>query len=469
MDKDHLLEFLSEPGRKAGDIYERRYYPAYESNNHFQTMRNTSIINQVYEFGHVYVGFGFVDLFQLLWGTYRGVEDETLKLTFYGFDMSQVVTLRSKLIYGAMKHFKESEISTESILQIWFSSCWDIETETCFKKVVHAALDKPETFNLDKKDEALLRKWRNIDIAIPKAKKLFSQGLENSSFDDVWTMKFEEDRVAFCRYLFTGCIFVAEDKLVCGNPTMFTNYEGAVKLKDEAFFKGIDLHAITYGREVSIEPSLYATITHATREATSKFKDLIHSGRIECSFETKFIDPKEMAFAKKVKELCPYGIDWSNVPDYMPKKDFIKFAEACSVEKTVHQLHFLNWTNCVFGACHVDWADNQEECIQKYRLFKSQFDMVKKMIREMLGGDSLMRFFEGEVYVNHLNDINTCLSAIFRPRFEDYFMSDENGKPLNRFKESYCEGLVNNFFIQSPTMFRTAFSFNDDLNLQMAS
>lgn len=467
LDKEHLLEFLSQPERKMGDVYERRNYPAYESNNFFQTMRNTSIFNQVYEFGHVYVGFGFVDLFQLLWGTYRGIENEAQKLTFYGFDMSRVVTLRSKLIYGAMKHFKEGEISSDSILQIWFSSCWDDETETSFKKIVHAAFNNPAMFDLDKKDETLLRKWQNVEISPCKAKNMFSQGLENSSFDDVWTMKFEEDRVAFCRYLFTGCIFAAEDKVVCGNPTMFTKYEGATKLGDEAFFKAIDLHAITYDRDVSIESSLYATITRTTREVFSKFRDLIHSGRIQCSFDTKFIDPKEMSFAKRVKDLSPYGIDWSNVPDYMPKKDFIRFAEACSVQQTVHQLHFLNWTKYVFGACHVDWADNPSECIHKYELFKSKMQPLKKIMGMSKEGAPLLQFFEGEVYVNHLNDINTCLSAMFKSRFEDYFLSDENGKPLNRLAESYCDGLVSTFFTQSPTMFRTAFSFNEKLNLQI--
>jgi len=76
------------------------------------------------------------------------------------------------------------------------------------------------------------------------------------------------------------------------------------------------------------------------------------------------------------------------------------------------------------------------------------------------------RFFEGEEYINPLNKINIVLALIYRRNFEDYFLSDENGKPLNRYKDNVCDGSLSNFFTQSPTMFRSAFSFNDDIKLQ---
>ena len=141
-------------------------------------------------------------------------------------------------------------------------------------------------------------------------------------------MKDELDRVAFCRYLFTRCIFVEETKVVCGNPTMFTTYEGATKLADELFFKAIDLQAIAHERDVPDRPSLFETIICLTHETVSKFRDLVKGGKIICSFETQFIDPKDLTFAKKIKDLNPYGIDWSNVSDYTRKWDFIKFARA---------------------------------------------------------------------------------------------------------------------------------------------
>ena len=116
---------------------------------------------------------------------------------------------------------------------------------------------------------------------------------------------------------------------------------------------------------------------------------------------------------------------------------------------------------------NMDWADNQEECIQKYREFKIRPNMTGKLFSEILGDRSLLQFFEGEEYVKRLNDIIICLFSIFKSRFGDYFLSDENRKPLNRLKGSGCDSVVNNFFNQSPTRFRTAFSFNDNLDLQI--
>ena len=81
-------------------------------------MRNTSTANLYYEIGKNYVGFGFVDMFQLLWGTYinDGEKEIPVPMKFYGYDMSRVVTLPSKLVYLAMKNFDESDISIASIL-----------------------------------------------------------------------------------------------------------------------------------------------------------------------------------------------------------------------------------------------------------------------------------------------------------------------------------------------------------------
>ena len=55
-------------------------------------------------------------------------------------------------------------------------------------------------------------------------------------------MKFENDRVKFLRYLFTGCIFLEEISACCGNPTMFSQLNGCKKIYQfEDFFKSLDL------------------------------------------------------------------------------------------------------------------------------------------------------------------------------------------------------------------------------------
>ena len=469
LDKQHLIAFLSKPGRKFGDIYESTHQPP-QSDMFYQTMRNTGIANQIYEIGKNYVGFGFVDMFQLIWGTYPNEDEKShVPMKFYGYDMSRVVTLRSKLVYLAMKNFEECDVSITSILQMWFSSCWDFETETVFNMLVSEALEDEENSDFDVKDRQLLQTWKKKDFSVNEAKKVFSKGLRNALFDDLWQMKYERDRVRFCRYLFTGCIFVDENAVVCGNPTMFTDYEGSTKIGQELFFKAFDLNALNFGQFSSKnQTSLYDTIVSATEDVARKFRLRVASGQVECNFETRFVDPNDLKFASFIKSLDPYGIDWSNLPDYMSKKYFIKFARACSAEETVHTLHFINWIQTVYGACHVDWCNKQAECIKLYHNIKKQTEFVAKMAKAIENpANSWSQFFDGDIYMNSLNEINLYLSTMYRKSFEDYFLSDEKGNKLNRFNYMVCDGILLHFFDQSPTMFRSAFTFNKGLQLQV--
>ena len=160
-DLEHLNKFLE--ALQLGSIYIRRHYPPIAP--HFQTMRNTSIANQVYEFGKTYVGIGFVDLFQIAWGSYKDSSSSNNNLTFYGYDSSRVTTLRSKIIYSVMQNYEEKEISTESLLQIWFSSCWDLETSNAFDKILVDALADPKEFQLDAEDVVIVKKWRKVTVS----------------------------------------------------------------------------------------------------------------------------------------------------------------------------------------------------------------------------------------------------------------------------------------------------------------
>ena len=462
-DYEHLMRFLNVP-RQLGSIYVRRHYPPFYQRFH-QNMRNTSIANQVYEFGHTYVGIGFVDLFQVAWGSYKNTFSNKA-LTFYGYDSSRVTTLRSKIIYGAMKSYAENEISTTNLLQIWFSSCWDSETSKAFDILLKDALADPKKFQLDTEDMQILQKWQKLTVSKHKAEMEFSKGLRNTHFDDVWRMKTEMDRIKFCRYLFTGSIFVDEKKTVCGNKTMFADVCGTTKMEEELFFKVIDLTADGFARDRHAM-SLFDTIVEVTSKTILGFRSFVRMGKIVCHLYTKYVDPTEIDFAHAIKALSPYAIDWSNVPDYLEQKSFIKFARACSVEDTVHTLHFLNWPQYVFGACHIDWVNCKEDCLEFYRTMKSGAVEKDRLLRHAFKDEkSMLSFFESDPYINNLNEINMFLAIRFRKQFEDFFLKDEQGKVLNRVKNILCDSIVSSFFDQSFTMIRSAFTFSNDFELK---
>ena len=325
-------------------------------------------------------------------------------------------------------------------------------------------------YQLDGKDKELLNNWRKARVTAQNAKLEFSKALRNCKFDSIWQMKYERDRVLFCRYLFTGCIFVDEKDIVCGNPTMFTEFEGMSRMPIELFFEAIDLSSSGFRRVFSANSglSLYDTIVLSTVQMASKFRVRVLGGAIDCHFQTKVIDSKDTDFAKYIKSLHPYGIDWSNIPDYLERKDFVKFARACSVEETVHTLHFMNWPQYVLGACHVDWAESQTKCLEMFHQHKKLADHAFSMINRILSNQPWCHFFEGGVYSSPLNELNSFLGLEFKKMFEDFYLSDEKGNPLNRFDwpTSVCDGKILTFFNHCPFTFCTAFSFDPEISFQ---
>ena len=83
-------------------------------------------------------------------------------------------------------------------------------------------------------------------------------------------MKSIEDQIEFCRYLFTGCIFVDEKNIVCGNKTMFADVCGTTKMVCELVFKVIDLTFSGFDRDRHSE-SLFETIVGETSKTILRF------------------------------------------------------------------------------------------------------------------------------------------------------------------------------------------------------
>ena len=113
-ENERLIEFLASP-RKIGDIFRRKVFLPYSS-NYYQTMKNTSALDHIYEYGKNFVNIGYVDLSPLLWGDYQNKECGK-PMHFYGYEASIVADLRSKTIYEMLK-MDEKEIAISSILQV---------------------------------------------------------------------------------------------------------------------------------------------------------------------------------------------------------------------------------------------------------------------------------------------------------------------------------------------------------------
>lgn len=67
------------------------------------------------------------------------------------------------------------------------------------------------------------------------------------------------------------------------------------------------------------------------------------------------VEPLATTTLAAIRNLQPYTISWSNVPDYIAPAEFHKMARAVSAnEDTVHFMHSMNWVKDVMGAFHID-------------------------------------------------------------------------------------------------------------------
>jgi hypothetical protein len=172
----------------------------------------------------------------------------------------------------------------------------------CIDNIVqNAATDDT---NITPKDNDILKKWRSAKVTSNHAKEVFASDVRNPHFDSIWNLKEKDDRIKFTRYLFTGCIFVDESKITCGNPTMFTEVGGRVKKSQELFFETIGLNSESFNNEmVGSFKSLYDLIIEVTIKKTVCFRYLVQSAQIKCHFMTKYVNPLDLEFG-----LIPFKI-----------------------------------------------------------------------------------------------------------------------------------------------------------------
>ena len=145
-------------------------------------------------------------------------------------------------------------------------------------------------------------------------------------YGPVANFKHEIDRVDYIRYFFTGCIFEVEERnLSCGNRTMFsipTNL-GVTKIIDENFYFMFDLN----GDKLKYKDSLKISVDKFMLRKMELLKTMVGAEKLEMTFELGFVSRENSELIKKIQKMNPYTIDWSNIPDYLTKEDFLSIAK----------------------------------------------------------------------------------------------------------------------------------------------
>ena len=468
---EELHSFLNRPELKDGDIWSRDPTPylcklvdenRFVKENYQQILRNTPNSDMKFQFGKTYVGIGFVDLSQLLWGEYQS-EEGAGTLLFHGYDQAEVTVARSVLIYEMMKTDKR-ELSDKTILQVWFSSCWDRETQEQFFSFLHKHVPRINNGLLSKYAPIWKRKR---GMTARQAQELFTRHQGSNNFLPLSNLLNTSDQVQFANYLFTGYLFVDYDCLQdakFGNVTMFpSGSENWFKKKYEDFFSIIDINSSSLNSFITrSKDPLIEQILKLVSAKLNTLRTFIQNSKIVCNLKVKDVNTKDFAFAKEVQNLDAFFIDWSNIPDYLPRLDFIEFARKCSGPETVHQFHTMNWTYKVYGASYYDYKNRRQEIEAIYKNVREKMEPNCRAIRS--NKPELARLIRIPRLNFATNQFSVIAVNLYGEKYLKHVMTDKNRKVLNFIKTPYDQ--FSQLFGDNDRLIICTFSFNDDLILK---
>ena len=251
----------------------------------------------------------------------------------------------------------KNKVNPRSILQVWFSSVWTVETQKDFAEAVNELLILKD-WNIEENIKELLNYWLKANLASKTSQDLWSKHYLKDQVNRVYepcvNLKKERDRVDYARYLLTGTIFADEIQVKHGNVTMFCIPDnlGVSKVDDENFFNSFNF----FHQEFSYKGSLMKSVERFMMDKTENLIQLISLRKLEMKFKAAQIGTKSKDLLREIKDMKPYTVDWSNIPDYFCREEFLQMARAASTDETVHYFHMMNWVQNYKGASVFDYS-----------------------------------------------------------------------------------------------------------------
>ena len=62
-------------------------------------------------------------------------------------------------------------------------------------------------------------------------------------------------------------------------------------------------------------------------EKMEMLKKLVRDEKLKMTFTLGFVSRENSELIKKIQKMNPSTIDWSNIPDYLTKEDFLSIAK----------------------------------------------------------------------------------------------------------------------------------------------
>lgn len=321
---------------------------------------------EVLHLGTTHVGVGFVDLGILLTADLRDppTKSHSGPLTFLGVESSPYQVAKTIVIWEMVKQSPSlMDVSTtekheghlRAILQVWFSSTWDEQTENLVKKALRSVCcSSIETYPHSVKE--LLKHWLDAEsIPLCEARSQMSKST-STHISAIAHMLRRRDRLALAEYELTRD-FCLHHAPFCGNLLMLSCPDGTPPMDlDETLFSALPFKDImdVFVDNCRTGRAKKSIIDAAEKYAFTKIMILVKRAQMkQIALELICGDVKDLT--STIASRRPWTMSWSNVLDYFDYADFHQMARSCSAHgDTIHYGYSMNWSRDVFGTNILD-------------------------------------------------------------------------------------------------------------------
>ena len=363
-----------------GDLRLDRQPEPYASGLH-HTFSNVATEPYILVAGKTHLAVGFLDLGALAASLrISNIASHSSPTRFVGFETSAYCVAKTAVVVAML----ELGVDADDILQVWYSSTWSSAAHRSFRAALasilalagsrssasssggteaHASLPGSPpalTGGLSSREPlhpdvlAFLRHWSLADVSLADARAGWLKSAQRHNRSLGWICIFREknDRLALCLYSVTGQLLPAD----AGSVTMFSIPSGSGEIAlEENFLQSIQPQLLYAARRAG-SPDIVQAGIGILRSGILSLANVIRSGKLAIELRYARVEPESSAVLASIRDLSPWTILWSNVPDYYAKRDFHRMARVCSpAEDTMHVAHSMNWPLDVLGTSYIDY------------------------------------------------------------------------------------------------------------------
>ncbi|CAB4421641.1 unnamed protein product [Rhizophagus irregularis] len=468
---ENLIKFLKSP-RKYGDIFTEKTKRPYVGDKgvgalSFSNMPKGCIsLDQ----GKTHVAVGFVDLDLLLRARIMQNDHSVEQPNkFIGYEGSIFAVAKTNVI----KEMMIVKAPIRSIIEVWFSTVWTIETLKHFENAVNIVLQyenapnnkppNPTKKEIHPKVKSLISHWKK-SIVTPKSRqeahklwvKTFNS--ENATLTIIANLIEPRDRVQAVRHILTGEFPLMDDqqeKNLFASITMFNCNDGiSPHSASEFMFQMMPMDAILPQNKRKETPFLNAIYNFLEDAITTIFTWLSppvgKTEAIEIYLHYQTVNNDNSELLASIRQLDPWTISWSNICDYFYPHDFHSLLRACSGENTVHILTSMNWVTEVFGA-HIMEYDSKI----RRKIFIEAQNMIS-MTGKYKDPSGYFRHTKVIAHPYNIGDMGATLMV--KDSWQDYFFK---GQDLNIGEVSFVPYSHTH---KTHTLLNIYFTFNKKIN-----